>query len=98
MKTNEERLRDALRKLTTAASTVYHEHKDGGASEDAIHNMRYWWKEAEDVLDATATSEMDRLVEWLQQDEGDYVGGEMQFSVIRVSRLLDHIREMKEQL
>ena len=41
--------------------------------------------------------DLDRLVEWLQQDEGDYVGGEMQFSVIRVSRLFDHIREMKEQ-
>ena len=48
------------------------------------------------ALDATA-GDLDRLVEWLQQDEGDYVSSEMQFSVIRVSRLLDHIREMKEQ-
>jgi len=46
------------------------------------------------ALDATA-GDLDQLVKWLQQDEGDYVSSEMQFSVIRVSRLLDHIREME---
>jgi len=49
----------------------------------------------EPTEEATAVSDMDRLVEWLQQDEGDYVSSEMQFTVIRFSRLFDHIREMK---
>ena len=96
MTTNEKRLRDALNWLVH----LHHGMSKGGeeTGPPSDDEWKQCLREAEDVLKATAgDTEMDRLVEWLQQDEGDYVSGEMQFTVIRVSRLFDHIREMKEQ-
>jgi len=93
---NEERLRDALNWLVH----LHHGVSKGGeeTSPPSADEWKQCLQEAKDALDATAGSpEMDRLVEWLQQDEGDYVSSEMQFTVIKVSRLLDHIRDMQEE-
>jgi len=88
VKTNEKTARDALREIM---SVTYGLPCDG-APDMILSRIR---DVAQAALDATA-GDLDRLVAWLEQDEGDYVSSEMQFTVIRVSRLLDHIREMKE--
>jgi len=91
---NEERLRDALNWLVHLHHGVSKGGEETGPPSD--DEWKQCLQEAKDALDATAGSpEMDRLVAWLQQDEGDYVSSEMQFTVIKVSRLLDHIREME---
>ena len=87
MKTNERRLREAVKVALQAR--------------DCVRFSAEWdraWGLVQATFDATAGDpEMDRLVKWLQQDEGDYVSSEMQFTVIKVSRLLDHIRDMQEE-
>jgi len=87
---NEERLRKALQSVKYRLQ--YSDHTK--ASRELADIVDYIDHKLRSI---DRRPEMDRLVEWLEQDEGDYVSSEMQFTVIRVSRLFDHIREMKEQ-